>query len=277
MDSDVAAPKRKSLPKAPTERDLELLYKAQDLVFDAWDADSPKVRKAKALEALAISPLCADAFGILAEFERTGSQAELDRWREAIAAGERSLGAKAFREMEGEFWGWAETRPYMRARQGLGLALWRRGDVAAAAGEFFDMLRLNPNDNQGIRYILVTILLELGRLDDAAALLDRYDDDSAVWAYSAALLAYRRLGDGAEARRKLTAALRANAHVPGYLLGTTPMPKSLSPFVGIGDHSEAQDFAINNASLWASTPGALDWLRTTGAASALLSPPSRRH
>mgnify|MGYP002785249888 CR=1 FL=1 len=269
----MTAAKKKSLSKAPTKRDLELLDEAQDLVFDAWDAASSKVRKAKALKAIAISPLCADAFGILAGFEKAGSPAELEMWRKAIEAGERSLGAKAFREMEGEFWGWAETRPYMRARQGLGLALWRRGDVAVAADEFFDMLRLNPNDNQGIRYILVTILLELGRLDDVTALLAQYDEESAVWAYSAALLAFQRLGDGDEARRKLDVALRANAHVPGYLLGITAIPKSRSPFVGIGDQSEAQNYAEHNASLWTSAPGALDWLRVT----ARVSPTSRTH
>ena len=268
----MAAAKGKSLPKAPTKRDLELLDVAQNLVFDAWSATSRKVRKAKALEAIALTPLCADAFAILASLERTGSVAELEMWRKAIAAGEQSLGAKAFREMEGEFWGWTETRPYMRARQGLGLALWRRGDLAEAAVEFTDMLRLNPNDNQGIRYILVTILLELGRHDDTTALLARYEEDSAVWAYSAALLAFQRLGEGAEARRKLDAALRANAHVPGYLLGTAAMPKSRSPFMGIGDHSEAQNYAENNASLWTSTPGAIDWLRAAGAASAPVRP-----
>ena len=48
------------------------------------------------------------------------------------------------------------------------------------------MLRLNPSDNQGTRYLLIDALLELGRDVDADALLERYEeDDSAAWAWSA--------------------------------------------------------------------------------------------
>jgi hypothetical protein len=63
------------------------------------------------------------------------------------------------------------------------------------------MLSFNPNDNQGIRYLLLDCLLFLGSLDDAADLISKYDEDgSAAWSWSRALLAFRRRGDCAEAR-----------------------------------------------------------------------------
>ena len=52
------------------------------------------------------------------------------------------------------------------------------------------MLRLNPNDNQGVRYSLAGFLLLLDRDDDLARLLEQFaHDDMTAWAYTKALLA----------------------------------------------------------------------------------------
>ena len=60
-----------------------------------------------------------------------------------------ALGAEGFEEYAGHFWGFLETRPYMRARAGLAIALIKLGDESAAIEHFRAMLKLNPNDNQG--------------------------------------------------------------------------------------------------------------------------------
>src|SRR3546814_18004768 len=59
--------------------------------------------------------------------------------------------------------------PYMRARAGLAITLWRLGDQQAAIDHYRAMLILNPNDNQGIRYLLATALLAR---DEIAGLKD---------------------------------------------------------------------------------------------------------
>ena len=79
-----------------------------------------------------------------------------------MAAGERALGAQAFEEDVGHFWGLLETRPYMRARAGLAASLWTAGDEVEAVEHYQDMLRLNPGDNQGHRYVLLGCLLQMG-------------------------------------------------------------------------------------------------------------------
>jgi tetratricopeptide (TPR) repeat protein len=252
-----------AIPAAPKEHGLDALDRAEELLDDAWDSDSWKFRKAKALKAIAISPLCADAFGLLAQTQTPGSSAELATWRMAVVAGEMSLGSTFLRETVGEFWRRSGTRPYMRARQGLGLALWRRGDLSESVDQFVDMLRLNPNDNQGVRYVLITILLDLGRLDEASKLLAHYDEGNAVWSYSSALLGFRRTGDTPASRKKLITALHANALVPSYLLGILALPKALPPYVGHGGESEAHHYAKENGGLWSNAPGALAWLRAT--------------
>ena len=76
-----------------------------------------------------------------------------DHYARGVEAGELALGPQAFKEYAGHFWGFLETRPYMRARAGLAGALLKLGDVDGAIDHFRDMLRLNPNDNQGIRYL----------------------------------------------------------------------------------------------------------------------------
>jgi tetratricopeptide repeat protein len=44
--------------------------------------------------------------------------------------------------------------PYMRARLGLAHSLWTAGRRDEAVQHLQDMLRLNPGDNQGVRYTL---------------------------------------------------------------------------------------------------------------------------
>src|SRR2546421_12928373 len=48
----------------------------------------------------------------------------------------------------GHFWGFLETRPYMRARAGLASTLLQLGDIDSALAHYRDMLKLIPNDNQ---------------------------------------------------------------------------------------------------------------------------------
>ena len=49
------------------------------------------------------------------------------------------------------------------------------------------MLRLNPNDNQGIRYELASCLMKSGDTEALKRLLKQYDaDGSAFWLYTQA-------------------------------------------------------------------------------------------
>ena len=124
------------------------------------------------------------------------------------------------------------------------------------------MLRLNPNDNQGVRYGLAAYLVEAQRDDDLAALLKEYPDDAmAAWARTSALATFRRSGDSAESRKLLTAALKENPHIRAYLLGERPMPKAMPPFISPGGKDEAVYYVAEFGIGWARTPGAIEWLQ----------------
>jgi hypothetical protein len=124
------------------------------------------------------------------------------------------------------------------------------------------MLRLNPGDNQGVRYTLAGFLLFLDRDDDLARLLQQYPDEGSVaWAYTKALLAFRQHGDKSEAQKLLKQARKTNKHVPAYLLGEK-FPSAEQPaYYSPGDENEALEYVGSFLSGWKSTPGAIAWLR----------------
>ena len=238
----------------------DLLGQAQDLIYDAWEIDDPAERAAMARKALKLSPDCADAYVLLAEAARTPAKT-LEFYRMGVAAGERALGPEAFTEDVGHFWGLLETRPYMRARAGLALSLWARGQHDEALAHWRAMLILNPNDNQGIRYVLAARLLEAGRDRELAAFLKQHEDDGRAYlAWALALLVFRIRGDHPKSRRALGDALASNPHVPAYLLGHQPLPQELPDYTGFGDESEAMCLAAENIKSWRATNGALAWL-----------------
>ncbi|KKK81219.1 hypothetical protein LCGC14_2815680 [marine sediment metagenome] len=50
-----------------------------------------------------------------------------------------------------------ENRPFLRSLQILGLEFMRRQDLVRAEHLFLKLMQYNPNDNQGIRYLLTEI------------------------------------------------------------------------------------------------------------------------
>jgi tetratricopeptide (TPR) repeat protein len=149
----------------------------------------------------------------------------------------------------------------MRACAALAETLWALDLREEAVEHHRELLRLNPNDNQGLRYRQAEWLLWLERYEEVDELFATYEDDAAAaLAYTKALAAFRREGDSADARRLLQEAREFNPHVPLYLSGRKRLPKRLPDHVGFGDDSEAVDYASGAAALWASVPGALTWL-----------------
>ena len=238
------------------------IYDAQNIMYDAWDEPDPTRRKQLAKKALKTSPLCADAYVLLAEQARARLQS-LELYQSGVDAGRRALGEKFFADDEnlGHFWGIMETRPFMRALQGLATTLWDLNRPEEALPHYLELLRLNPGDNQGIRYLLLDLLFELGRVDAVETLLKDYPDDwSADWSYSEALLAFRKFGDSRQAKKALKHALEVNRHVVDYLTGKKRIPSVQPPYITMGGEDEAIQYASQHLNHWRKTPGAVAWL-----------------
>jgi tetratricopeptide (TPR) repeat protein len=235
---------------------------AQEIMYEAWDEQNPARRINLAHQAISISPNCADAYVLLAQEEADTLGRALEYYQKGVEAGERALGEAFFAENEGYFWGLFETRPYMRARAGLAYILWDMGKREEALAHYREMLRLNPGDNQGIRYSLLNLLLELNRLDEVDALLEEYDNEwSSEWFYTQVLRAFQKGGDSPAAQKALKEALEQNSHVPDYLTGATRIPSRLPDMISPGQKSEAVRYASSYLNIWRKSRGAVAWLK----------------
>jgi tetratricopeptide (TPR) repeat protein len=244
----------------PPSAALDPLDEAQSLIYEAWNSDGPR-KLSLARMALELSEDCADAYLILAQEEAKSREAALELYRKAYEAGRRALNPAIFEEAEGKFWSVMETRPYMRARLALAESLWDLGRKEEALGHLRELMRLNPSDNQGVRYILLQCLLESGADEELADLLDRYGSDpSSAIAFTRALWQFRRAGRGKLADAALAEALRANPHVAAYLLKRKPLPARAPSSAGMGSAEEAEAYAAGALGVWHQTLGAVDWL-----------------
>jgi tetratricopeptide (TPR) repeat protein len=232
-------------------------------MYQAWDAEGQE-RISLARRALDLSADCADAYTLLAMEATSKTEEQSKLLAQAVAAGERALG-RAFMEKEGgTLWAHVSARPYMRARACLAQCLWRLGDRVAAVEHYFALLRLNADDNQGIRYPLSDCLLTLGWHRELGKLLREYRWDlGALWRFNWALWAFRTKGNCVLSRRALKEALAQNQHIREFLLRRRPLPLQTPGHYSPHGVDEAAVYAANALSNWEATPGALQWLDST--------------
>ena len=237
---------------------------AQELIYDAWETRNKKTRISLAKKALIIFPDCADAYNILAEDAAKTLEESKEYYHKGMEAGRRALGEKIFEEDSGMFWGLLETRPYMRSRAGLMQCLWEEGNHDEAIDHALELLRLNQNDNQGIRYILIAYLANMERYGELEHFMKSggyTNDGAAEWIYTRALLSFAKKGDNKASRLELKKALEVNAHVPNYLTGRKPIPRTLPDRITWGGEDEAFCYASGNIGAWEKVSGALAWLK----------------
>ena len=237
---------------------------AQEIMYDAWDESSPSRRLKLAQKALQISSDCADAYVLMAE-QASSRQRSLDLYQQGVAAGRRALGEAFMADAAnvGHFWSLIETRPFMRALAGVADTLWGLGRREETLATFRELLRFNSNDNQGIRYLLLSLLLEMGRQDEAEVLLEAYVTDcSPHWTYTRALLAFRKEGASSQAQQVLEHALEVNPHVVAYLTGQKRISDPNTAYITVGGEDEAMQYASDYLSFWRKTKGAVAWLES---------------
>lgn len=254
MNELMSQPLEETTPVTPLDR-------AQELVYDAWEAPSAKRRIALAREALSISPDCADAYLVIVD--ETDNIAEAHALTvEALEAGRRAIGDQMEQLVaDGAMWLALEARPYLRAIAMLATMEWQMGDRRPALERGWELLHLNPSDNQGMRYVQLIRLMHAGSLADIERMLAAYPDErSAAWTFGRALHLFRSRGPVAESNAALTTAKGVNRHVVPYLLGERALPVEPPEFIGFGDETEAGAYALDAFVLWDDAPGAIAWL-----------------
>ena len=233
---------------------------AQTLAFDAIEAEDEEQSLALVRQALALDPDCIDALVHLASLSVESPGEMIAALEQAVAAGERSFGAKYFAENAGEFWGLIETRPYMRARLALGELLASEGSPRKAIDHFEALLRLNPHDDQGVRDPLLSVYLRRRDVKGAQSLFSRYEHESGVVFLWGRVLERFLADDLTAARAALSSARRANGYVERYMTKQLPIPEYLPEMYSLGSSEEAVVCMDVLLEAWAANSEALMWL-----------------
>lgn len=243
----------------------DAVYEAQQLVYDAWDATTDKRETELMLQALELNPLNVDALLHILRHSGVEGQEEIACLRHIVAAGARALGPRAFKDFAGGFWGFIQTRPYMRARHELAEALRAEGHYEEAIAEYEAMLELNPGDNQGVRYSLLCCYLVMDRLDGVQRLARKYKENkfSVVFAWGHVLERFLA-GELSVASRALKAARLQNPHMEPFLNGARKLPRKVPEAYSPGSKDEAVTFAGGMMAAWGKHPEALRWLISKG-------------
>jgi tetratricopeptide (TPR) repeat protein len=232
---------------------------ARELLYQAWDEAGSK-RYELARRALELYPNSPDAYVILSE-QAASTEAAKSLLYQGIKAGVEDLGQAYFEENKGHFWGLLETRPFMRVKLNYAFCLWNLGEHAEAIRHYEELLSLNPNDNQGVRYELLPAYIETGRYREARELIGKYHDGTANILFNQVLLEYLTSGVTEKTSRHLQEAVNQNPHVMKYLLKKKRIPRERPEYIGIGDELEAIAYVQEHARLWWREHALMDFIR----------------
>ncbi|WP_338469638.1 SEC-C metal-binding domain-containing protein [Niallia sp. XMNu-256] len=237
--------------------------KAQELLYDAYESSSEIQKKQLAKKALELYPNSPDAYIIYADFE-FNPQKEEELLLKAIEAGEKDLGEKFIGENIGDFWGIVRTRPYMRAKFKYAELLRDTDRLVEAIKQYEELLELNQHDNQGVRYELLTALMERGLFKEAEALLNKFNESmTANGTYNRVLIEFFQNGVTSKVKLLLQNAKQQNPFVPDYLLGKKNIPLFLPNDYQLGEKSEAIIYADQHIEFWESASELMDLLKKT--------------
>lgn len=150
-----------------------------------------------AQKALSLDPYCLDAELVIAQAKSEDMEALKKNMEGVIRKGEEQLKEKniSMEEDAGSFYGLFETRPYMRVRKAYLDLLIVQGRYRHAIREAEEMIRLNENDNLGVRYLLMALYSYFEEEEKAQALLNKYSEDTAFMLLPMIALYYKQEND----------------------------------------------------------------------------------
>lgn len=158
------------------------------------------------------------------------------------------------------------TRPYMRARQGLGLLYQMQGRYDEAIKEFKELLLRSPNDNQGMRYLVAPAYLLKGDIEGAIREFEwyqkHYGEDRPLpdfclnWA-----LALFLGGRYEEAAAKIRSTIFIYPYLVPLVLGEEPEILPVWHWINTMGLDYAEEYFDRYEELWFENAEALSFLR----------------
>lgn len=232
---------------------------AQSIFDDAmehwWNGDrTAAVRGYK--RALKVDPRHGDAHNHIgiADMDKGRLDDAERHFRAAIDGSARTI------EPHGGLLEWAnlDNRSYLRAHGNLALVLRKRGKWADAMEIHEQMLRWNPNDNQGVRFLLGEEYHRLGNHKKALAAYKKCEDDvSTLFGMGMLLLELGRVEEG---DRALLKGIAENRYLVPMLLGDKWARLDAWHGSSLAEPEHAADVADLTGDLWRISDDGLDHL-----------------
>ncbi len=180
-----------------------------------------------------------------------------EHFRAAAEGGVRSL------ERDGKRVPWAchENRPYLRALGNLALTLAAQRRWREALSLHEELLRLNPDDNQGVRFLVGLEYLRVGDAKAALTHLLRTSGEEPGCTFGLALATLMSNGSNADVGEVLLTGFASNRYVAPMLLGEKW--QRLDGFHGtsMAEPEWAKDVIDGQADLWQDVPRGAEVLR----------------
>jgi tetratricopeptide (TPR) repeat protein len=213
--------------------------RAQDIVYDAWEAPTAAMKFDHLRQALKIFPFSVDALNARADVYVSyldDSKENLEKAEQTYELAHQSarLLWPNLEQQPSISWGMIGHRPFLRTYHGFGVVRKDLGKVQDAVEKFRFLLRVNPNDNQGARVILLFhILIESGEYQEAETIAENHCDGKkstdSSFRYGFVLIDYSKFKIGVcskqDLEESLVEALQNNKWVPLLLLGEIPFAK----------------------------------------------------
>ncbi|MFZ2656071.1 MAG: tetratricopeptide repeat protein [Victivallales bacterium] len=251
-----------SLLEHPPKISREQQYEAQDLLFEAYDS-RPEKAAGLLTRACQIDPMNIDIHLHMMEFFRLEPEEAVEILLKLIQIGAKRLGSDRFKNDKGHFWPILETRPYMKARAALVGQFLKLGRIEEAIKEQEEMLELNPNDNQGIRYDMLACCMAAGKLDKARKLFEDFKETAFNVSFSWFHVLERYIaGDMEGAKQALGKARKQNRFMEPYLLGSVKPIENKADMYTPGSADEAGIHADMIVMAWSKYPEAVEWLKS---------------
>jgi len=232
----------------PVSREATRLETILDRGYSAMDDGNFEAARGAFREALEIAPESAEPHNyigltFLEERNYTGAEMEYAAAR-MLAAQELGHG---FRTVT--WWVDPRSRPYLKATLGLALSCLYQERFSQAEQHLNEILRLNPTDNLGCRYVLAELILRRG---DAKAAVEAFDgaEIGPGSLYSAAL-ALLDAGDRRGAVLMLRKAFFSNIFIPALLAGERVRTRYRREANNRAAEIDAREYERRCGDLWA--------------------------
>ena len=221
------------------EYENTILDDAYELLEKAENAKSKAQAIKYAKKAYEKCPECFDAIIFQCDLEENG----IKRMK-LLDAGlktekNRLIKEKYFdKENIGHFYGIFETRPYIRGLVIKAEYLLEEGKLRQAESVCNEVLKLNANDNMGVRYLLMAIYATLEEENDMLKLYKKYPEEDLEMLFPLFAIYYKN-GNDKKAKEYLKRIDKCNPNFVKFFKGTIEESKKISPgYYSRGDSSE---------------------------------------